>query len=130
MKTQKLALALTIVNLAVLLFVGMKQGSTNASSEAPILRGRALELVDDRGRVRAQIDVYPEGEVVFRLRDAKGTIRVKMGADEAGAGLLLLDETTEPAIHMVARRTGTSETQKTTGITLNGAAGQQRVFKP
>lgn len=130
MKTQQLAIALTVINLALLLFLGARPGSTAAPAEAPILRGRALELVDDHGKVRAQIHVEPEGEVVFRLRDAKGTIRVKMGADETGAGFLLLDETTEPAIHMIARRTGTPATPNTTGITLKGAAGQQRVLKP
>jgi len=30
-------------------------------------RGRALELVDGRGQVRARLNVESDGEVVFRL---------------------------------------------------------------
>jgi hypothetical protein len=86
--------------------------SAVAQSAAPILRARAIELVDDRGVVRAQLDVEPGGEVVLRLRDSAGTIRVKLGASAEGSGLVLLDEATEPGIHMLAKRTDTSVTLK------------------
>jgi hypothetical protein len=79
-----------------------------AQSVAPVLRARAIELVDDRGIVRAQLGVESGGEVVLRLRDASGSIRVKLGASAEGSGLVLLDETTEPGIHMLARRGETS----------------------
>jgi hypothetical protein len=66
--------------------------------------------------------VESSGEVVFRLRDANGTIRVKVGASEEGSGLVLLDEATEPGIHMLANRGGTS---------LTVAKGkQQHTIKP
>jgi hypothetical protein len=74
--------------------------------------------------------VEPGGEVVFRLLDQHGTIRIKLGAGEDGSGLVLADEATEPAIHLVARRTGTSERPTTTSITLQGTDGQQRVIRP
>jgi hypothetical protein len=51
------------------------------------LRTRAIEIVDDSGKVRAQLDVEKTGDVVFRLRDAKGTIHAKFGARESGSGL-------------------------------------------
>ena len=42
------------------------------------------ELVDDSGQVRANLKVETGDEVVFRLRDAKGTVRFKLGASEDG----------------------------------------------
>jgi hypothetical protein len=129
MRIQRVAVVLTAINFLVLLVVGVRLGSTGATRDAPVLRGRALELVDERGQVRAQLDVVSD-EVVFRLRDAKGTVRVKLGADESGSGLLLLDEATEPAVHAIARRVGSAESPLTTRITLRGADGRQRVLKP
>jgi hypothetical protein len=52
-ETQHLALALTIVNVVLLTFLVARSPST-ADEFAPVLRGRALEIVDDRGKVRAR----------------------------------------------------------------------------
>jgi hypothetical protein len=130
MKIQRLAIALTAINLVLLLLTVAQAGSTTAQTVTPILRGRALELVDDHGQVRSRLDVESSGEVVLRLLDKNGTIRVKLGAAEHGSGLVLLDEATEPAIHVIARRSGTSERPATTSITLRGADGRQRVIRP
>ena len=124
MKMQRLAIALTSVNLVVLLLAAAQAASTAQQDVDPILRGRALELVDDRGQVRSRLDVEPTGEVVLRLLDENGTIRVKLGAGADGSGLLLADETTQPGVHMVARRTATAETPNTTSITLRDDGGQ------
>lgn len=83
-----------------------------AQSVPDVLRARAIELVDDRGRVRAQLNVASSGEVVFRLRDSTGTIRVKLGADADGSGLLLANEATEPGVHILATRNRTLVTVK------------------
>jgi hypothetical protein len=37
-------------------------------------------------------NVESSGEVVLRLLDRSGTIRVKLGASESGSGLMLADE--------------------------------------
>lgn len=130
MKTQRVAIALTALNL-VLLFLAVAQAEPTAAQADPsILRGRALELVDARGQVRSRIDVEPSGEVVLRLLDENGTIRVKLGADESGSGLVLTDEATEPAVHIIARRRATAERPTTTSITLRGPDGQQQVIRP
>jgi hypothetical protein len=88
-----------------------------------VLRARSLELVDERGQVRANLKVEPSGEVVFRLRDAKGTIRAKLAASEDGSGLLLIDDRTEPAVHLLAKSTGTT-------VTLAEKGKEKRVIKP
>jgi hypothetical protein len=129
-KMQRLAVALTAINLVLLLLTVAQTGRTTAQTVTPILRGRALELVDDRGGVRSRLDVEPTGEVVLRLLDKNGTIRVKLGAGEDGSGLVLADEATEPAIHLIARRSSTPERPTTTSITLRGPGGQQRVIRP
>jgi hypothetical protein len=63
-----------------------------------VVRCERFELVDSNGKVRAQIKVEPEGDVVFRLRDQKGDIRVKLAANEKGAGLILMDRNADPGI--------------------------------
>ncbi len=128
-KLQRIAIVLTVLNLVLLVFLLGHTGPVLAQSDS-ILRARGLELVDEAGRVRAQFNVEPGGEAVFRLRDAQGTIRVKLGAGENGSGLLLLDETTEPAVQIIARRQSTAEWPKTTSILLSGTGGQQKVITP
>ena len=58
MKTQRLLIALTIVNFA-LLISSLAQRPVAADSVLPVLRGRAFEIVDDHGKVRASITVFP-----------------------------------------------------------------------
>jgi hypothetical protein len=72
--------------------------------ERPLLASLAVAA---RGRVRAQLNVQ-RGEVIFRLRDQRGTVRAKFSANTDGSGLLLVDEATEPGIHLLATRTATS----------------------
>lgn len=124
------AIALTTMNAGLLLLTVAQAQLTTAQTVTPVLRGRALELVDDRGQVRSRLDVAPDGEVVFRLFDRTGTIRVKLGAGEGGSGLVLLDETTSPGVQIIARRIGTAERPITTSVTLTGANGRQRVIEP
>lgn len=127
---QRVAVVLTIVNLVLLVVVLTHVRSVLAQGDAPILRGRGLELIDAAGQVRAQFNVEADGEAVFRMRDAKGTIRVKLGAGEDGSGLLLIDETTEPGVQIIARRSPTRNRPTTTSINLTGSDGQRRVIKP
>jgi hypothetical protein len=122
MTIPRVATALLGAAVLVLLGAARPEGPAGAQSVAPVVRARAIELVDDRGVVRAQLDVEPSGEVVFRLRDAAGTIRAKLGASAEGSGLVLLDDATEPGIHMLANRDGTS-------VTLRKGQ-RQHVIKP
>ena len=71
---------------------------------------REFELVDQNGKQRALIKVEEDGEVVFRLKDAAGSIRVKLGAGSNGSGMVLLDENTNPGVHMLAKKSGSTIT--------------------
>lgn len=124
MNTNRLAIALTVINL-ILLIVVIAQSRMIANQTIPeVLRVRAFELVDENGRVRAQLNIdETNGEVIFRLRDEKETIRVKLGASEEGSGLLLINDLTEPGVHLMAKQDNTS-------LTLTDQSGAEQVIKP
>lgn len=103
MVAQRLTVVLSVLNFALLAFVLAQGRPAVAQAPTPVLRGRALELVDDRGRVRAEIKVlpaqpdlkmpdgtvgYPEA-VQLRLIDSEGGPNVKLVATEDGSGLAL-----------------------------------------
>jgi len=123
MKTNRLSVILTIINLAVLVFLLVRGQMTIPPANSDILHVKAIELIDNHGQVRAQLEVESNGEVVFRLRDEEGTIRVKLGASQNGSGLLLLNDLTEPGIHLLADRDSTR-------ITLSEQGGAQQEIKP
>ena len=129
-KIQRLSIMLTVINLVLLVTLLSHHHVALAQGDGAVLRARGLELVDAAGQVRGQFTVEPEGEAVFRIRDAAGTIRVKLAAGSDGSGLLLLDETTEPAVHIVARRNAVPDRPTTTSISLTGAEGQRRTLTP
>jgi hypothetical protein len=123
MNTNRLALVLTVVNL-ILLIVLVAQSRLIATQTVPeVLRVRAFELVDENGHVRAQLNVEPEGGVVFRLRDENEIIRVKLGASAEGSGLVLINAQTEPGVHILTDQNGSS-------LTLTEEDGSQEVIKP
>jgi hypothetical protein len=58
MKLSRFLVVLTTVNLAILL-VTLVQLRPKIDEVAPVLRGRALQIVDEQGHVRASIAVLP-----------------------------------------------------------------------
>ena len=86
-----------------------------------VLTVREFRVVDTNNKERASIKLESTGEIVFRLRDANGVIRVKMGADESGSGFVFLDGETNPGIHGTANKTGTK-------LTLTGQDGKKREY--
>ena len=122
MTVKRLAVALLCIGALIPAAVLLHERGSDAQEAPALLRARAIELVDARGQVRAQLKVESSGEVVLRLRDEQGRIRAKLGADEDGSGLLLLNERTEPGVQILAKRTGTK-------LQLQRGA-QRRVLRP
>ena len=107
MKAQRLLIALACFNLALLVFLlaqievrffGWRflPRPVEVNSVGSVLRGRALEITDDQGRIRASIMVHPEDRtlpypetVILRLIDQNGGPAVKLATTDRGAGLLL-----------------------------------------
>jgi hypothetical protein len=124
MKAQPFIILLLVINLAGLLYFATAQTSSPpAAAVLPLVRARAIELVDSKGQRRALLSVADNGEAVFRMMDAQGTIRVKLGASKSGSGLVLLNDATEPGLHALAKSQGTS-------LTLINKDGQKRVLAP
>jgi hypothetical protein len=121
--TRRLLAALVALQCALTIMMLARSGSGDAQSAAPLLRARAIELVDEAGNPRAQIGIEAEGEVVLRLRDATGAVRVKLGASQAGSGLLLLNNSTEPGLQLLAQPSGTK-------LVLRAPDGRERTIEP
>jgi hypothetical protein len=100
---QRFTFTLTAVNLILLAFGVAQLRPAIAQEVAPVLRARALEIVDDQGRVRAEIKVlpaqptlrmpdgttgYPEA-VQLRLISSQNNPNVKLVTTEDGSGLVL-----------------------------------------
>jgi hypothetical protein len=118
-----IAVALGLLNLAALVGAATLARSDGSAGPAPVLRGGALELVDRGGKARATIRVESSGEVVLRLFDQQGTIRVKLGAGTDGSGLVLNNDATEPGVHLLAKPEGSS-------VRITNKDGHQRVVAP
>lgn len=104
MKPQSTSTITFLFGLIVILFVASRPYQNTFDK----IIVREFEMVDQNGKKRASIKVEPEGEIVFRLMDDTGTIRVKMSAGEDGSGFLLLDHNTNPGIHALVKKKGTS----------------------
>ena len=103
MRSHRLALTLSALNLLLLAFIMAMHSPLGAKEPPGLLRGRALELVDENGHVRAELKVlpadpkarmpdgkmgYPE-TVQLRLITSEGNPNVKLAATEDGAGLVI-----------------------------------------
>jgi hypothetical protein len=136
MKTQRLAIGLTALNLVILIFLLLRTHSAPTSEVAAVLRGRALEIVDDRGRVRAMIKVFPASPtvkmpdgttgypetVLMRLIDSKGAPNVKIAATEDGSVVSLVGESNPTHVQILARGTNPS-------LKLVNKDGQEQMIK-
>ena len=135
MKTQRLAIFLCVINLALLMFLLLSRTAPAlASSQSSVLRGSALEIVDGRGRVRASIKLqpaetfqptgrkYPE-TVMLRLIDPNGRPEVKIGASVEGGGLSLVGDSDATQALLLADTAGSS-------LRLKSEAGRERLIEP
>jgi hypothetical protein len=137
MRTQRLAIVLTLVNLVILMITLTHSHPATADGTLPVLRGRALEIVDDQGRVRADLRVYPADPKVkmpdgttgypetamLRIYTSKGGPNVKLATTEDGSALVLGGESNPMYAQILSR--GTSPLLK-----LVNKAGREQVIKP
>ena len=136
MNPHRFLLALTAANLTLLfLSVGQQLQPAFAQGEPPVLRGRALEIVDGQGRVRASIQVLPptrspHGDesaetVLLRLITERGRPSVKIGASEPVSGLSLAGPTGTKDTYVVLQSKGTESSLK-----LRSEDGRERMVGP
>lgn len=125
---------LTIINLGLLLIQLLQARPAVAADTPRVIRGHALEIVDDRGKVRASLSVVPENPkvqwkgkpypetVLLRLITADGRPNVKLGASKSGAGLLI-GGASDPTYVQVLAEDGEGT------LKLVNKAGIERVIK-
>jgi hypothetical protein len=81
-----------------------------AEPVATVLRAGEIQLIDQQGKMVAQLHVGADGGGNLRLRSGDGMVRVKLGATDDGSGLLLFDREAEPAVRLASDKSGTSAT--------------------
>jgi hypothetical protein len=144
MKLQRLLIALTIFNLGLLVFLLAQVEvrflgfrflfrSAEVNSAGSVLRGRALEITDDEGRIRASIKVHPASvlpdgttypeTVLLRLINSQETPNVKLAATEDGSGLVLSGAANPTHAQILARG-------PTVSLKLTNMDGQQQSITP
>ena len=143
MKFHRLLIALTVFNLALLVFLlaqievrflGFRfLRSIDVNSAGSVLQGRGLEITDDEGRVRASIKLHPASvlpdgttypeTVLLRLISSQGRPNVKIAATEDGSALAFGGEADPTHIAIGARGT-------TTSLKLVNKDGQEQLIKP
>lgn len=123
MDSPQLLFGITAINL--MLVVSTWTGSRASPRDDPkVVRAQSFELVDARGEVRLQLHLGDDGSGNLRIRDGNGKVRVKLGTSAAGStGLLLMDQSVEPTLSLVAGKSGTS-------LTLLGPDGKRRMITP
>jgi hypothetical protein len=136
MKNQRALIALTIVNLALLLLTLMQQmRPAFAEGAAPVLRGSGLEIVDGQGRVRASITVLPAGKsqggeaypetVLLRLITERGRPSVKISTSEESSGLTVAGPTNTNDTYVILQSKGAVSSLK-----LRSEDGREQILKP
>ena len=131
--SQRLGVGLALLNagLLVLLLAGQFRSVSARPEIPPVLRGRALEIVDEQGRVRATILVhgpetvngirYPEA-VLFRMSDPTSGPVVKLTAAANGSALGLSDDA-DGGIQLYARDTASF-------VRVVDKQGRERIVRP
>ena len=126
-----------MLNLLILASALFHTGSAATPGLPPVLRVRGLELVDDQGRIRAMLKIFPADPtvkmpdgttgypetVLLRLIDSKGAPNVKISATEDGSAMSLGGESNPTHVQILARGTNTS-------LTLVNKDGRKQVVKP
>jgi hypothetical protein len=132
-KLQRFCLAMTLFNAAILIAAVTTRRSA-AEEIAPVLRARALEIVDSQGRVRASLAVLNDrsaGEargtetVLLRLITERGRPSVKISASEEASGLSFAGPTGTQSTYVILEAKGA-----TTALRLKNEDGSERIVKP
>ena len=135
MKIQHIAIAITTINLVLLIVLLTKMnpaiGEKKEQDKTQILRGNGLEITDSTGKLRASITFQQPSEVngvtyaggiLLRLINSKGQPSVKIGAAEDGGGLSFSNES-NGYIQLLAKESGGF-------LKIKNADGKEQVIKP
>jgi hypothetical protein len=137
MKHQRFLGVVTLINIILVLVAAAQMRAIPVSTVAPVLRGRGLEIVDDKGRVRASISIlpadpkyrmpdgtvgYPE-TVLLRLITPEGRPNVKIGTSTRGSGALFAGEDDPTYVQILSEGSATS-------MKFSEKENRERVIEP
>ena len=136
MKIHRILVVLTVVNLGLLVFLLVwGVGPALESADEPVLRGRALEIVDDQGRVRASLSVLPAGTsengdayaetVLLRLITERGRPSVKLAASEEASGASFVGPTGTKNTYVIVEAG-----DATASVTVKNEDGAEQIVEP
>ena len=133
MRIQRVAIGLTVVNLVLLMFLLAQTYRAGASEVAPVLRGRALQIVDGENRIRAEILVhgpetvdgktYPD-TVLFRMATPQRAPLMKLTVSENGSAFGLSDDSAPGGVELRANQ------DKGNFVKVVSRDGREQVIKP
>ncbi len=137
MKLQSGLIVLTVVNLGLTTLTLTRAHPVAADTVPAVLRGRALEIVDEGGHVRASLKVYPADPkvkmpdgttgypetVLLRLINSEGRPNIKIDASDLGAGVMVGGES-NPTYGLLSARGAM------TSIKLIDSNERQQTIKP
>jgi hypothetical protein len=128
-------IAITILNVVlVLVNFGASIGPVLAEASPPILRARALQIVDEQGRIRASLAVLPastgagvatQETVLLRLITERGRPTVKIAASEEHSGLSVAGPTGTTDTYAIL-----SATETASSLRLRSEDGREQLIKP
>ena len=129
MQSRRIMFLVTALNVALGagLWLGVLGATPGGAGPVPqdVVRASEFQLVNDDGAVVAQLYLGEDGSGNVRLRDTSGTVRVKLGVDVDGSGLILFDGEDDPEPGVWA-----ASDDKGTRITLAEDGEKDRVLKP
>jgi hypothetical protein len=111
------------------------QGVPASTDVVPVSRGRALEIVDAQGRVRASLSIlpaeagaqqtaYPE-TTILRLMNTKGRPAIKVATSDEGSGMSLTGGADSRGTYVTPGSSGT-----TSQVKIKNEDGREQLLKP
>ena len=136
MTTPRILIIVTVLNCILgLTYLLQLIAPARTQSTAPVLRTRALQIVDEQGRVRASLEVLPartsdpeqrsHETVLLRLITERGRPSVKIGASEQTSGISLAGPTGTKDKYAILEATDNISSLK-----LRAENGREQVFRP
>ena len=131
----RVLVVMTLVNLTAAAVNLLSVRAAAQPDVAPVVRTRALQIVDDKGRVRASLEVLrapapaassgAEETVLLRLITERGRPSVKISASEESAGLSLAGPTGTSDTYVILQAKG-----KESSLRLRNEDRREQVIKP
>jgi hypothetical protein len=131
----RVLVVITLINLTAAAANLLSVRAAAQPDVAPIVRTRALQIVDDKGRVRASLEVLraaapaaspgAEETVLLRLITERGRPSVKISASEEAAGLSLAGPTGTSDTYVILQAKG-----KESSLKLRNEDRREQIIKP